>query len=169
MIFSGTLSKDLKPNSQGFVRSGFCGCLTTVAKSIPSGYKALRLRVKTDGRTYRLNVHPNSWNPNDMYTGFISAPEDVWATVEIPLEYFLETSEGKIKPIRVKPLKSEAIEKIGITLADDVPGPFELLVSRIYATSDVASKHLELQEKMTEVKTEAKVEGVPRKDDSFAF
>lgn len=47
------------------------------------GYQALSLRVLSDGRPYRVNLQVDSWNPNDLYMGFLQAPPNEWITAEV--------------------------------------------------------------------------------------
>ena len=67
--FSGNLSLKLAANDQGYIRSGFAGSRCPLKSSGDwEGYNTLQFKLKTDGRSYKLNISSTSWNPNDLYT-----------------------------------------------------------------------------------------------------
>lgn len=68
LVFEGHLSLELDPNDQEYVRSGFCAMRARLPPNLLlHGYEAVSLRVRTDGRPYRINVQVDSWNPNDLF------------------------------------------------------------------------------------------------------
>mmetsp|Transcript_10667 Transcript_10667/g.18746 ORF Transcript_10667/g.18746 Transcript_10667/m.18746 type:complete len:369 (-) Transcript_10667:27-1133(-) len=75
--WSGTLSTKINHQShlaRNVTRSGFAAVLSPeYPLGVPLGnkYKALEICCRTDGRTYAVNLHVESYFPEDVYQGFI--------------------------------------------------------------------------------------------------
>ena len=168
-MFQGELSLELKdPVDEDIVRSGFCGLQYRCPSPLPTAmYAGVKLKLKSDGRSYRLNLRGTSWNPHELHVGFLEQmPAERWVEATLRFEDFLPTSEGKMKLIRGRALQGQMISSIGVTLCDELEGPFQLAIASIefvpqltkrFPTSveidDNSSPHLQ----------------IPRKDSSFAF
>mmetsp|Transcript_36523 Transcript_36523/g.65753 ORF Transcript_36523/g.65753 Transcript_36523/m.65753 type:complete len:410 (-) Transcript_36523:2-1231(-) len=76
--WSGTLSTEINHRShlaRNVTRSGFAamfGPEFPFGAPLGSKYKALEICCRTDGRTYAVNLHVDTYFPEDMYQGFIA-------------------------------------------------------------------------------------------------
>ncbi|KAL7479545.1 hypothetical protein ACHAW6_005274 [Cyclotella cf. meneghiniana] len=75
--WSGTINTDINrqsPKARHITRSGFAAILSPEYPfGCPLGnrYRALEICCRTDGRTYAVNLHVETFFPEDMYQGFI--------------------------------------------------------------------------------------------------
>lgn len=76
--WSGTIDTRINPHSQlsrGITRSGFAAILSPeypFGAPLSNQYKALEICCRIDaGRTYAVNLHVETYFPEDMYQGFI--------------------------------------------------------------------------------------------------
>ncbi|CAK4078854.1 unnamed protein product [Aphanomyces euteiches] len=123
-VFSGTLSLSLQPTEQFVVRSGYCAIRGKVPRHIMlHGYEGLAMRIKTDGRVYRINAQADGWNPHDLYMGFLKAPPNEWVESEVVSE-------------------ENPYEQIGIALADEKEGDFHFAIDWIKAVEKVETTNL---------------------------
>lgn len=112
-VFQGNISLQLDGARSNVVRSGFCA----VRSKLPSdvhliGFEALTMRVRTDGRRYRVNIEAESWNPNDLWMGNIQLPPNQWCDIELAFHHFLVTSYGLVKEDQTKKLVPETIQNV---------------------------------------------------------
>ncbi|KAL1851014.1 hypothetical protein VTK73DRAFT_9559 [Phialemonium thermophilum] len=118
--FYGTISTQLPRDRPDIKRTGYAGWRTQdrgptlFGKSLWNidPYTFLALRVKSDGRSYLVNVQTESVVPTDLHQHrlFCKRPGE-WETVVIRWNDFVRTNLG-------------------------VPGPFELCIERLWATND---------------------------------
>ncbi|KAF1330874.1 Complex i intermediate-associated protein 30, mitochondrial precursor, partial [Globisporangium splendens] len=108
-VFSGRLSMACQPTEAGIIRSGYCAVRTSMPTGLLlHGYEGITMRIMTDGREYRMNAQMESWNPLNLYMGFIRTPANEWVDIEI-----------------------------GFAIADQKEGDFELRVQWIKAVARV--------------------------------
>ncbi|KAL3779020.1 hypothetical protein HJC23_011459 [Cyclotella cryptica] len=75
--WSGTINTEINrqsPKARHITRSGFAAILSPEYPfGCPLGnrYRALEICCRTDGRTYAVNLHVETFFPEDMYQGFI--------------------------------------------------------------------------------------------------
>ena len=140
-VFSGRL--DTRVRNDGEVQyAGYCN-ITTVpcTKSFQrdttmdwSCYNQLRMRIRGDGRIYMINIGIKQtfdiqWF--DMYCFvLITRGGPYWQDVKIPLSKFFLSHKGRIQDSQ-RPLEKDKVNRIGITCADQVPGPFRLEIDYI--------------------------------------
>lgn len=81
--WSGTIDTRINPHShlaRGVTRSGFAAILSPdypFGAPLSNQYKALEICCRTDGRTYAVNLHIETYFPEDMYQGFlVGKPSD---------------------------------------------------------------------------------------------
>lgn len=101
-------------------------------------YKYLALLVKADARKYKVNVQTESVEVSDLHQHRLYARNfGQWETVLINWNDFVRTNHGLIVEPQSEMMKDQ-IRTIGIGLTDRLPGPFEICVSRIWATNGLA-------------------------------
>ncbi|GLD94221.1 hypothetical protein PINS_up002832 [Pythium insidiosum] len=146
-VFSGRLSLACQPTEVGVVRSGYCAVRGSIPRDmLLHGYEGLTMRVMTDGREYRLNAQMDGWNPLNLYMGFIRTPPNEWVDVELPFRDFLLTTKGYYKYDDPTPLDPGKLRSIGIAIADQKEGDFEIRVQWIKAIAKVESREISDEE-----------------------
>ena len=125
MTFAGSINTD---------GGGFSSVRMKVEPGTLADANRLLLRVKGDGRTYRLTVEDDRGDPErrpnfgkDMEAG----PAGEWRTVSVALADMKPTFHGE--PVDAKPLQKDRIVEVGIILSDGRDGPFTLDVDWIDA------------------------------------
>ena len=97
-------------------------------------YTHLVLRVRGDGRTYMINLHKESefdiaWN--DLWKfPLYTRGGPYWQTVTIPFSKFFFTYKG-FNQDDMCPVPTIDVCSLGITLADNIDGPFSLELDTI--------------------------------------
>mgnify|MGYP000306641478 CR=1 FL=1 len=123
-VFSGTLSLE---NNGGFAS---VRCLPQEFDL--AEYDGIRLRVRGDGRTYRLRLRMDSGFDGVAYQASFPTEEDTWTTVELPFTSFRPSFRGRAVP-NAPALDPGAIRQVGLMIADGEEGPFRLDISAITA------------------------------------
>jgi len=125
--FSGELS--LENNG------GFSQMQTTVPEGSLNGASGIEARVRGDGRTYQFDVRCSDVR---MMAGSFQTQFDTvageWVTLRLPFEQFRLHSFGRLVPSAPK-LTPARVESIGVTLADQTAGAFQLDVDFVRAMS----------------------------------
>ena len=143
MRFSGTISTELPRNKPDVQRSGYAGWRnhdrpsTIIGKSLWNidPYAFLGLRVKSDGRKYFVNLQSETIVPTDIHQHRLYARRPgEWETILIRWSDFVRTNHGVVVEPQAELLRQK-IRTIGISLIDRVPGPYDLSISRIWATN----------------------------------
>lgn len=142
--FHGHISTELPKTRPDIHRTGYAAFRTPDRKRTlfsrglwdidPYTYLALRLR--SDGRSYFVNVQTDSIVPTDLHQHrlFAKRPGE-WETVLIKWNDFVRTNHGM--PIEPQTeLLRQKVNSVGVGLTDRVPGPFELCIERIWTTND---------------------------------
>lgn len=104
-------------------------------------YIFLALRVKSDGRKYFVNVQTESIVYSDIHQHrlYTKRPGE-WETVLIKWSDFVRTNYGRAVEPQTEML-TQKVRTIGIGLTDRLPGPFDLAVSKLWATNDVEERN----------------------------
>lgn len=140
--FHGRISIELPPNRPHIQRTGYAAwrnkdrAATIFGKSLwdIDPYVYLALRVKSDGRKYFVNVQTESIVPTDLHQHRLYARRPgEWETVLIKWNEFVRTNYGAVVEPQTEMLRQK-VRTVGIGLIDRVPGPFDLAVSRVWAT-----------------------------------
>ncbi|KAI0130119.1 complex I intermediate-associated protein 30-domain-containing protein [Xylariales sp. AK1849] len=142
--FHGSISTALPPHRPEVQRSGFAAWRTLDRPPTIFGralwdidmYTYLALRIKSDGRSYFINVQTESIVPTDLHQHrlFARRPGE-WETVLIKWNDFVRTNHGFVVEPQAEILRQK-VKSLGVGLTDRVPGPFELCVERMWATND---------------------------------
>lgn len=141
--FHGNISIELPRNNAKVERTGYAAWrnhdrpATIFGKSLwdVDPYVYVALRVKSDGRKYLVNVQTESIVHTDIHQHrlFAQRPGE-WETVLIKWNDFVRTNYGTVVEPQLEML-TQKVRTIGIGLTDRVPGPFELAISRVWATN----------------------------------
>lgn len=125
LLFKGVLSLE---NNGGFssIRSG--GPTRDL-----SAANVIVLRVKGDGRTYRLQLATNAEfrRSRISYQAEFPTKAGAWTEVAVPLASLIPQFRGQ--KLSGPPLDRTRIEEIGLSLSDGNPGPFALEIDWIRA------------------------------------
>ncbi|MEM1445109.1 MAG: CIA30 family protein [Planctomycetota bacterium] len=126
MTFAGSI------NTNG---GGFSSTRIPLEPGVLAEIRELRLRVRSDGRPYRLLVEDDlgTRSRRISHRGVFqldpSVPADQWQTVVIALADLIPTWRGNV--MNAEPLRRDLADLLGITLSDGVDGPFRLEVDAI--------------------------------------
>ncbi|MGB3455431.1 MAG: CIA30 family protein [Litorimonas sp.] len=121
MVFAGTI------NTNG---GGFSSLRAGLAPGALSDTEGLRLRVRSDGRAYKMTFRTSErWRGRSVsYQTPIpqTSPGD-WAEVTVPFDAMDTSVFGRT--VRAAPFDPADAREIGIILADGIDGPFRLEVA----------------------------------------
>lgn len=92
-------------------------------------YSGISLRVRGDGRTYRLRLETRSGVA--YFAPFATGEASEWETLRVPFSRFEPRRRGK--PLPGPPLDPASIEGLGLMIFDRRDGPFRLEVDWIGA------------------------------------
>lgn len=100
-------------------------------------YSYLALRIKSDGRSYMVNVQTEGVEPTDLHQHrlFAKRPGE-WETVLVGWNDFVRTSYGFVVEPQTELLRQK-VRTVGIGLTDRVEGPFELCIEKVWATNEL--------------------------------
>ncbi|MFT5474253.1 MAG: putative surface protein with fasciclin (FAS1) repeats [Candidatus Promineifilaceae bacterium] len=125
LVFSGSLS--LKN------RGGFASIRTQPADLDISKFDTIQLRVKGDGRSYKVHLRTAKTRSASAYSAPLPTEDGVWNNISIPIKDFKFTMFGRAIPTGRR-LNAEDVVSIGVMLADKQEGPFRLEMDWIRAT-----------------------------------
>ncbi|MEM8548115.1 MAG: CIA30 family protein [Pseudomonadota bacterium] len=97
--------------------------------------KGLRVRVKGDGRVYRLDLRTDNrmgWRVV-TYRAEFTTTAGQWIEVDLPFDQFSPSVFGQDMSGRTRALEPARIESLGFMIYDQKDGPFELEVDWIKA------------------------------------
>lgn len=142
--FHGTISTRLPKDKPNVERSGYAAWRTLDRPPTLFGkslwdidpYAYLALRIKSDGRSYLVNIQTESVVPSDLHQHrLFSRRPGEWETVLIKWNDFVRTNHGFVVEPQAELLRQK-VRTVGIGLTDRIPGPFDLSIERIWATND---------------------------------
>ncbi|EPE05546.1 complex i intermediate-associated protein 30 [Ophiostoma piceae UAMH 11346] len=143
--FSGNISTQLPPNRPEVTRSGYAAFRTADRKLTIFGrplwdvdsYAYLAMRVRSDGRSYMVNVQVDSMvAPTDLHQHRLFARRPgQWETIVMPWSGFVRTNHGYVVEPQSELIRTK-VSSVGLGLTDRVPGPFEVCVARLWATNN---------------------------------
>ncbi|KAL9127078.1 MAG: hypothetical protein Q9217_003980 [Psora testacea] len=140
--FFGSISTDLPRNNPQVQRTGYAGWrnkdrpYTIFGRSLwdLDPYIYLALRVKSDGRKYLVNIQTESIVYEDLHQHRLhTRSPGEWETVFIAIHAFVRTNHGEVVEPQSEMMRQK-VRTIGMSLTDRVPGPFDLSISRIWAS-----------------------------------
>ncbi|KAF2000793.1 CIA30-domain-containing protein [Amniculicola lignicola CBS 123094] len=160
--FHGNISIELPRDQPHIQRTGYAAWrtlnqgYTIFGRSVwdVGPYNYLAIHYKSDGRKYFVNVQTESIVPTDIHQHRLySKTPGKWETALIKWSEFVRTNHGQV----VEPQRSMLTDKVrtvGIGLIDRLPGPYDLSISKIWATNAFDQDEL-----LSEVKGE--ISGLP--------
>lgn len=100
-------------------------------RSLPGAYSApgmlsVRLRVRGDGRRYRLNLRTDDAWDGVSYQAALVPPVGQWGEVVLPIGEFAPRYRGRA--VLAPALDPGRIRRLGLMIADRQPGPFRLSI-----------------------------------------
>lgn len=125
MVFAGVI------NTNG---GGFSSVRTPVAPGALADMTALKLRVKSDGRAYKVTLRTDArygWRDVSFQTEITAKPKGQWGEVIVPFSDLKATVFGR--RVRGAKFNSAKVQSIGIIIADGRDGPFQLDVDHLQA------------------------------------
>ena len=123
-VFEGTLS--LENNG------GFASVRTLTEPPDLSGCKDVVVRVRGDGRRYRLRLRTDERFDGIAYQATFPTEAGEWTEVAIPFTAFEPSFRGR-KPPGAPPLDPARIRQVGFLVADGQEGEFRLEVAWVRA------------------------------------
>ena len=98
-------------------------------------YAFLAIQFKSDGRKYFVNVQTESIVPTDIHQHLLhSKTPGEWETLLIRWNEFVRTNHGQVvEPQRE--MLTQKVRTVGISLIDRIPGPYDLSISKVWATN----------------------------------
>lgn len=120
--FSGSVSLD---NHGGFasIRSNQ-GCFDL------SRHSGLRIRVRGDGRTYKLSLRTDLYYDGVSYQTSFATQTDTWQEITLPFDTFTPTHHG-VRLTTVPPMDAANVKSFGLFIADRQEGSFQLDIAWI--------------------------------------
>lgn len=120
LVFSGTVSLD-----RG---GGFASIRSAPGHHDLGRCSGIVVRVKGDGKTYRLNLKPDAGLDGVQYQATFTPDAGTWQDIALPWSAFEPRSRGR--PRRDAPsLDPSRIATFGFLIADRQAGPFHLEVA----------------------------------------
>ncbi|KAF2819991.1 CIA30-domain-containing protein [Ophiobolus disseminans] len=148
--FSGTISTQLPHNQPHIQRTGYAGWRTLDRGNTIFGkslwdmtmYNFLAIQFKSDGRKYFVNVQTESIVPTDIHQHLLhSKTPGEWETILIRWNEFVRTNHGQVvEPQRE--MMTQKVRTVGISLIDRIPGPYDLSISKVWATNANSDDHI---------------------------
>ena len=120
-VFSGTVSLE---NNGGFASANM-----KPSQFDLQGYDGIRLRVKGDGKKYKITL-----KNDDRFNGFsyrfeFSTQKDKWLTLDVPFTSFIPMLMGQTTS--APPVDKGNIKTFGFLISDKQAGPFRLEIDWI--------------------------------------
>ena len=149
--FTGQISNQLPDRNNPIERTGYAAFRTRDRPPTLFGrslwdvehYAYLALRVKSDGRKYKVNIQTESVEVTDIHQHRLYAKKPgEWETVLIKWTDFVRTNHGIIVEPQSEMLR-ERVRTIGIGLTDRIAGPFNFRISKMWATNGLSKGELD--------------------------
>lgn len=123
LVFTGDLS--LEQNG------GFASIRTRPRDYALAGTRALVLRVRGDGKTYKLGIRTDDAFDGVQYQTRFHTRADAWEVIRLPIADFEPRFRGR--PVSAPPLDPALIRTFGLLIADRQAGPFRLVLASLTA------------------------------------
>jgi monofunctional biosynthetic peptidoglycan transglycosylase len=111
---------------------GFASMRTLPREFDLAGCNGLIVRVKGDGKSYRLRLRTDNTYEGIAYQAHFSTEQGQWITARLSFEAFTPVFRGRVMN-DAPPLDITAIRRIGLMIADKQEGPFRLEIEWVKA------------------------------------
>jgi NADH dehydrogenase [ubiquinone] 1 alpha subcomplex assembly factor 1 len=141
--FHGNISTKLPADQPHVMRTGYAGWrtldrgFTIFGKSLwdLDPYRYLAIQFKSDGRKYFVNIQTESIVATDIHQHRLhSRTPGEWETLLIQWDDFVRTNHGEIVEPQHEML-TQKVRSVGMALIDRIPGPYDLSISKVWATN----------------------------------
>lgn len=120
--FSGRVSLDN--------HGGFASIRSTSGNYDLTQYSGLKLRLRGDGKSYKLSLRTDLFFDGVSYQSTFSTTKDSWQEITLPFAAFTPTHHG-VKLSTVAPMDTGNIKSFGLFIADGQEGSFQLDIACI--------------------------------------
>jgi monofunctional biosynthetic peptidoglycan transglycosylase len=107
---------------------GFASIRSAPAPLDLSGATGLALRVRGDGRRYKVNLRTDDAPEDVAWQASFETATGGWEVVLLPLDRFSPVARGRPAP-GAGPLRPDRIRTVGLLISDRQAGPFRLEVA----------------------------------------
>jgi monofunctional biosynthetic peptidoglycan transglycosylase len=111
---------------------GFASVRTSLGETDLSAFEGLAVRVKGEGKRYRLRLRTDNRFDGVAYQATFETTRDEWQVVEIPFDRFVPTYRGRTLRDQ-PPLDTATICQLGLMIADKQAGRFRLEIEWVRA------------------------------------
>jgi monofunctional biosynthetic peptidoglycan transglycosylase len=126
-LFSGTVSFENN--------GGFASVRSKPAAWDLSAAEGLALRVRGDGRRYKLNLRTAAMADQTAYQTEFETTGGRWQTVALPFERFEAKLRGRLQP-DADPIDRSRVQTVGLMISDRQAGDFRLELGWIRTIPD---------------------------------
>ena len=109
---------------------GFASIRSSVTDLDLSQYSGLKLRLRGDGKNYKLSLRTDVFYDGVSYQAEFATDAGCWQEIELPFESFLPTHHG-IRLTTVAAMDRSSIRSFGLFIADRQEGSFQLEIAWI--------------------------------------
>lgn len=123
MMFKGEINTD---------GGGFSSIRRRLQPGALGDAQALSLKIRSDGRAYSLSFRTDQryrGRPVSFQKKIPQVSGGEWQTVDVPLSDFRTSVFGRDVPVDA--FNADAVQEIGIIIADGIDGPFQLEIAEI--------------------------------------
>ena len=114
---------------------GFASIRTPPQNYQLDGYAGLSLRVKGDGKKYRLRLRTDDEFQGVAYQASFATQSERWIIVHLPFKEFIPVFRGRVVSEAPK-LEAGHIRRIGFMIADKQTGTFTLEIDWVKAYTE---------------------------------
>lgn len=118
---------------------GFSSARTFPREFDLRNFDGLKLRVKGDGKTYKVRIKDKSEMESISYEMSFKPPPHRWVELEFPFKDFIPVYRGFVVP-NVEPLEPAKIKSIGLLISDKQYGEFKIDIAFIAAFQKLNAK-----------------------------
>jgi NADH dehydrogenase [ubiquinone] 1 alpha subcomplex assembly factor 1 len=114
---------------------GFASMRTSIGDLFLDGFRGVAVRVRGDGKRYRLFVRTVDSPEGFSYQSSFVTQADTWLTFHLPFSGFEPFNRGIVVP-HAPALPWSDIREVGLMIADKQPGSFRLEIEWVKAYLD---------------------------------
>ena len=134
------ITKDKTAVFQGTVSlknyGGFASVRTTPHDFGLQGYDGLLIRVKGDGKQYRIRVKTDDNYEGIAYQSVFATKENTWMNIKMPFSKFIPVFRGSIVQ-NVPVLNPSSVRRIGFMIAEKQDGDFKLEIAWVKGYGEI--------------------------------